>query len=209
MEIYMVRHGETQWNKEKRLQGRSDIPLNEHGIRLAQITAQALESIPFTRIYTSPLGRARETARILLYHRSLDIIEDDRLLEMSFGEGEGESFTSIHAHPETPMYNFIYHPEHYLPPARGESFEQLYTRCRSFLKEIILPAEASCDYMMIVAHGALIRGLIHAINGRPTKDFWMTAHKSCSVTIASCIDGRLQLKEEGKIYYTEQGEAAF
>ncbi|MGN0305811.1 MAG: histidine phosphatase family protein [Lachnospiraceae bacterium] len=209
MEIYMIRHGQTQWNKEKRLQGRSDIPLNEYGIRLAEVTALALESIPFTRIYTSPLSRAKETARILLHNRSTAIIEDDRLLEMSFGEGEGERIDTIYAQPQSQIYNFIHDPQNYLPPAGGESFEQLYSRCHSFLREVVLPAEASCDYMMIVAHGALIRGLIHAINGRPTKDFWITTHKNCSVTIASCTEGHLQLKEEAKIYYTQKVEATW
>ncbi len=209
MEIYMIRHGETQWNKEKRLQGRADIPLNEYGIQLAEITAHALESIPFTRIYTSPLIRARETARILAGKRPIKPIEDTRLLEMSFGEGEGAGLETIYTRPELNLYNFIHRPAAYHPPAGGEAFDELYARCRSFIEEVLLPAEKDCDYMMIVAHGALIRGLIHCINGRPTEDFWIKSHKNCAVTTVSCKNGRLKLKEEGKIYYTEKVEAAW
>ena len=62
MKLYIIRHGETEWNVKRRFQGRSDIPLNEEGRRLARITSEALRSVPFTRIYTSPLKRAYETA---------------------------------------------------------------------------------------------------------------------------------------------------
>ena len=59
MKIYIIRHGETDWNKVRRLQGRSDIPLNEEGRRLARITGEALSSVNFRCIYTSPLRRAK------------------------------------------------------------------------------------------------------------------------------------------------------
>lgn len=209
MEIYMIRHGETQWNKERKLQGRADIPLNEYGIQLAKITADALQSIPFTKIYSSPLSRALETARILAHKRPVEILTDDRLVEMGFGEGEGASIELIYTHPELAVYDFIHSPENYIPPVGGESFAQLYSRCDNFIREVIIPAEKNCDYMMIVGHGALIRGLIHCINSRPTRDFWIKTHKNCCVSIASCINGSLTLKEEAKIYYTEKVEATW
>ena len=72
MELYIIRHGETKWNSEKRLQGRSDIELNEYGIELARITSEALKDVKFDRIYSSPLKRAYETAEILRGSRKLD-----------------------------------------------------------------------------------------------------------------------------------------
>ena len=65
MRLYMIRHGETEWNVKKRFQGQSDIPLNNEGRKIARITAEALADVPFTRVYTSPLKRAYETAIIL------------------------------------------------------------------------------------------------------------------------------------------------
>ena len=65
MKIYLIRHGETEWNKECRLQGQTDIELNEYGRELAAITSEALKDIPFEIIFHSPLNRAEETARIL------------------------------------------------------------------------------------------------------------------------------------------------
>lgn len=207
MKIYFIRHGETIWNKERKLQGRSDIPLNEYGKELAHITADAMKDIPFDIVYSSPLIRARETAEILVKDRNLEINEHDLLVEMSFGEGEGESLPQIHSHPEMNLHNFIHNPGQYTPPAGGETFEQLYERCKTFIEEFVLPAEKKYDSMLLVGHGALIRGMIHYINQRPTEDFWIVTHKNCSVTIADCTNGKLTLLEEGKIYYTEEKPA--
>ena len=209
MKIYFVRHGETIWNKEKKIQGQSDIPLNEYGKELGYITAEALKDIPFDIVYTSPLIRAKETAQILVQNRNLEIHEDNRLTEMSFGEGEGESLPEIHAHPEMKLHDFIHNPGEYTPPAGGETFEELYNRCKNFIEEVILPAEKKYNTMLIVGHGALIRGMIHYINNRPTKDFWIVTHKNCSVTIADCTNGKLTLLEEAKIYYKEETQATW
>ena len=209
MKIYFVRHGETIWNKEKKIQGRSDIPLNEYGKELGMITAQALKDIPFDIVYSSPLIRAKETAEILVKDRNLVIHEDNRLVEMSFGEGEGESLPEIHAHPEMKLHNFIHNPGNYIPPAGGETFEDLYARCKSFIEEVIIPVEKNYHTLLLVGHGALIRGMIHYINNRPSKDFWIVTHKNCAVTIADCTDGKLTLLEEAKIFYHEETQATW
>ena len=209
MKIYFVRHGETIWNKEKKIQGRSDIPLNEYGKELGIITAEALKDIPFDIVYSSPLIRAKETAEILVKDRNLVIHEDNRLVEMSFGKGEGESLPEIHAHPEMKLHNFIHNPGEYTPPAGGETFEELYDRCKNFMEEIIIPAEKKYNTMLIVGHGALIRGFIHNINNRPSKDFWIVTHKNCSVTIANCTNGKLSLLEEAKIFYKEETQVTW
>ena len=209
MKIYFVRHGETIWNKEKKIQGQSDIFLNEYGRELAYITANAMKDIPFDIVYSSPLLRAKETAEILVKNRNLEVLFDSRLLEMSFGDGEGESLPEIHSHPEMKLYNFIHNPGEYTPPTGGESFEQLYNRCASFIEDIILPSEGKYHSMLIVGHGALIRGMIHYINNRPSKDFWIVTHKNCSVTIAECVNGKLSLLEEAKIFYEEKEKATW
>ncbi len=209
MKIYFVRHGETLWNKEKKIQGQSDIPLNEYGIELAHVTADAMKDISFDIVYSSPLLRAKETADILVKDKNLEVYTDSRLVEMSFGEGEGESLPEIHTHPEMKLHNFIHNPGEYIPPDGGETFEELYSRCKSFIDEVILPAESKYDSMLIVGHGALIRGFIHNITNRPTKDFWIVTHKNCSVTIVECLNGKLSLLEEAKIFYEEKEKATW
>ena len=209
MKIYFIRHGETIWNKEKKIQGQSDIPLNEYGKELAYITSEAIKDIPFDIVYSSPLIRAKETAEILTQNRNLAIHEHPLLTEMSFGEGEGESLPEIHAHPEMKLYNFIHNPGEYIPPLGGETFEELYERCKTFIEDIIIPSEKNYNCMLIVAHGALIRGMIHYINNRPSRDFWIVTHKNCSVTIVDCTNSKLTLLEEAKIYYKEETQATW
>lgn len=209
MKLYFIRHGETEWNKQRKLQGQVDIPLNEYGRSLAKITAEGMADIPFDKVFTSPLKRAKETAQILCENRPVTPIEDMRLKEISFGVGEGKSLAAIHNQPGIKLYAFLHHPEDYVPPRNGETFIDMYRRCNSFIEEVLLPLESTCENVAVVAHGALNRGMIHYANHRPEKDFWSVTHKNCSVTIMDCTNGHLTILEEGKIYYKEEVEATW
>ena len=85
MKIYLIRHGETSWNTLGRLQGRTDIELNENGIRLAKITGEKLKDVHFDLAIASPLKRAYETAGLVLGDRNIPILTDERIEEISFG----------------------------------------------------------------------------------------------------------------------------
>jgi len=88
--ILLIRHGETDWNRNGRFQGRSDLPLNQKGKDQAHALALALKDEPLTAIYSSPLTRARETARVIRdFHPSIPLIEEEGLVEMNLGEFEG------------------------------------------------------------------------------------------------------------------------
>ena len=84
MKLYIIRHGETEWNVQKRLQGVSDTNLNEKGIEMAKQTAEALKEIPFACCFTSPLKRAKDTAMYILRDRQVPVYEDARIREISF-----------------------------------------------------------------------------------------------------------------------------
>ena len=79
MKIYLIRHGETSWNTLGRLQGRTDIELNENGIRLAKITGEKLKDVHFDLAIASPLKRAYETAGLVLGDRNIPILTDERI----------------------------------------------------------------------------------------------------------------------------------
>ena len=83
--LYIMRHGQTDWNLQHKLQGKTDIPLNEAGRTMAENARQKYRDIHFDVCYCSPLKRARETAEILLRGRDVPVITDDRLAEMDFG----------------------------------------------------------------------------------------------------------------------------
>lgn len=88
--IFLVRHGETDWNKAHRFQGRIDVPLNQEGRDQAQALAQALKAETLTAIYSSPLLRAMETARFIgAFHPSVPILEEEGLIEMDLGKFDG------------------------------------------------------------------------------------------------------------------------
>lgn len=204
MKIYLVRHGETEWNKEYRLQGQSDTRLNDYGRELAVITAEALKDIPFDVIFHSPLNRAEETAVILKRDRKIEMIADERLKEMSFGTAEGGHILVIKNNSEDPMYNFLKHPGKYIPPENGERFEEVYARTGAFIRDMILPLEEKYENVLIVAHGAVNRTILNAIAGIPVSDFWNIRLKNCAVSIIDLTDGKLTLEQEGDIYYQSE-----
>ena len=88
-EVYVVRHGETDWNKQGRLQGQEDIPLNEKGRAQALACGRALEKTRFQGIFTSPLSRARETAEKIAQFQACPVSQDTGLLERDYGALSG------------------------------------------------------------------------------------------------------------------------
>ena len=126
MEVYIIRHGKTDWNKEYRFQGAQDIPLNEEGREAAGKLGKRLAGIHFDAVFSSPLSRAYETACILM--RSLSLSKgpqtNDLLTELSFGEFEGLPFDQWMDTDEPRKY-FFKEPGRYVPPKGGESFEVL------------------------------------------------------------------------------------
>ena len=95
MKLFLLRHGETDWNKEWRLQGFSDIPLNEKGIEQAKEAALGVKNIKFDAVYASPLDRAVTTASIIGNVPRESIICDERILEADFGPFEGKPYHTL------------------------------------------------------------------------------------------------------------------
>lgn len=203
MQIYLMRHGETDWNKAGRLQGQSDIPLNDFGVELAVKTGEAMADIPFDAAFCSPLQRAVQTAEIILGKREVPLLSDDRLKEINFGSNEGIFFKEAKKDTHNPLYAFFCKPECYMPLEGAESFEQVAERGKAFLQEKILPLEKSCKNVLVVAHGAFNRSLLNPIAGIPLKDFWQIGLPNCAVSILSLENGKLEILEESRVYYGE------
>lgn len=178
--FYVIRHGRTDWNDQKRLQGQTDIPLNETGRQMAREAAAEYADIPFDICFCSPLSRARETAEILLKDREVPVFFDDRLKEMAFGEYEGvaESFRT----PDCPVNFFFYHPEEYIEAVPGgENVNELLGRTRAFYEEKVLPLLKEGRRVLVVGHGAMNLSLICNVWRLPTKDFWKTEFENCKL----------------------------
>lgn len=206
MKLYFIRHGETDWNKVKRLQGRSDIPLNAFGVHLAEETREGLKDVPFDIAYTSPLSRAKETAEIVLGDRKIPLIEDDRIEEMGFGSYEGLCCKADHMEiPDPDFMNFFQAPEKYHAPQDGETFVHLLERTKNFLSELKENAELQNKTVLISTHGAALCALLANIKKNPIEKFWGGGvQKNCAVTIVNEENGIFQIEAEGLTYYTEE-----
>ena len=203
MKLYLLRHGETDWNKAGRFQGQTDIPLNDAGRELARITRRNMPHVKFDSVYCSPLQRAVETAKIFLEGDfPLEQIRyDKRIIEISFGEQEGAIIQQAKDDPSHPMFNMLWHPESYQPKGNAESFLQVVERANDFLQHEILPLEKECENILIVAHGALNRSLVVAAGHKEIKDFWGARYYNCCVTTLEVTDGKIELLKEAEVYY--------
>lgn len=211
MKLYILRHGETAWNRERRLQGRSDVELNENGRRLAKETAEGMKEIPFDLVFTSPLKRAKETAELVLGGRDIPIIEDPRIIEISFGVNEGKSWRKTESYEGDPnMYRFFNEPELYQPVEGAESLEQLAERTADFMKDICGRPELQDQTILVSTHGAATRGLLNSLRTWELHDFWGgRVAPNCGVAIVECRDGHPVLLEQNKTYYKVTEEFRF
>ena len=136
MLLYFIRHGQTDWNKDMRMQGQSDIPLNENGRESAIEAGKTLANTHIDLAFSSPLKRAKETAELVLAGRDIPIIEDKRIEEICFGICEGMKGRDENGQPVGCFAEFFAHPEQYQAPENGEDAKMLCARTWNFLKEV-------------------------------------------------------------------------
>ena len=111
MKIYLVRHGQTDWNYQKKIQGQQDVDINEQGIRQAEKLAEILKNVPFEYAVCSPLTRAHHTAEILLKYHSVPLSYDERLKEIYLGEWEGKTHKEVMTQEKNPVWQYFHCPE--------------------------------------------------------------------------------------------------
>ena len=178
--LYIMRHGKTEWNDLQRLQGQTDIPLNENGRLMAKKAAEEYRDVHFDICYSSPLIRAFETAQTVLEGRDIPIVTDERLKEMSFGIYEGE--TGYWDRADFPLRKLFNEPDQYRKSIGGaESFEQLFERTGLFLDELIRPGLKKGQDILIVGHGAMNSAIVCQIKKIPLKDFWSAGIENCKL----------------------------
>lgn len=147
-DLYLVRHGETEWNRQRRIQGLTDIPLNETGREQARLTGMLLTRRPITRVVASPLSRARETAEIIASQLALGDPElRDAFVERNYGAAEGLDFHEID----------VRYPPGIEVPGR-ESREEVAARVIPALQA--LAAEQPGEAIVVVSHGGAIRAAL-------------------------------------------------
>lgn len=194
LEIYIIRHGETYWNAKKKIQGFSDIELNDNGVELAKHTGERLADTEFDYVYSSPLKRAHKTAELVTQNR-YEIIDDDRLKEICLGDYEGRVMSEIGEE----FKKFFDAPEEFVP-VNGERFEEVIFRTKEFFDKVIIPLEGKADRVLIASHAAAIKCMLSWIKKVDVKDLWCGPFiKNCAISIVELKNGELQLKQEGII----------
>ncbi len=145
MRIYLVRHGETEWNRIQRFQGRINLPLNKKGKKQAKALALALRNIPLKAIYTSPLIRALETSYFIKdFHPSTPIFEEKGLIEMDLGEFDGMKVQDwVEQYPDF-RKAWNENPATFKMPG-GESLKEVQIRAKETLERItsIYPSDTT------------------------------------------------------------------
>jgi probable phosphoglycerate mutase len=175
-----MRHGKTDWNAQNKLQGRTDIPLNDEGRRMAEEAGKRYADIHFDVCYCSPLVRAKETAEIVLKGRRIPIITDERLIEMSFGIYEG--IDNIYQAVDSPINVLFQQPEKYITPVgNAESLDELYQRTGSFLQEVIEPQLLQGKDILIMGHGAMNSSIVCQVRKLPREEFWSAGIENCKL----------------------------
>jgi broad specificity phosphatase PhoE len=163
MTIFLARHGETEWNRVGRWQGKTDIPLSEVGREQARALAARLRDRGITEIFTSELSRARETAEIVAQALSVTRLSiDPRLGERGFGCFEGltrEECADRHAEAWA-----RYLADRRTTPTDAEPHEQVVVRMASALTAVSESADGT-GHVLVVSHGAAIRSFLHSITG--------------------------------------------
>ena len=203
MKIYLIRHGETDQNKRKCLQGRTDIDLNEYGRELARKTAEGMKEIDFDIIFSSPLKRARETAEIIRRGRNIPIVMEERIQEISFGEYEGLCYGKEHfSIPDEEFLNFFDKPQYYRIPPGGESLEEVIARTGEFLRELIAHNEYQDKTVLLSTHGCALKAVLANVCNTSIAEFWGEGvHKNCAVSCIEVTEGNIRVVEDGKLYY--------
>ena len=160
--LIVIRHGETAWNREKRMQGTTDTQLSDMGREQARALGRRLAGRGFAALYTSDLARARDTARAIAEHTGRDPLMDPRLQERRFGIFEGLTAEEIIARYPEEHARFASRDPDYAVPG-GESARSFTRRCIGCLAEIAVRHRG--DEVVVVTHGLVLDSLYRAAHG--------------------------------------------
>lgn len=184
MELILIRHGETIWNRERRVQGFSDIDLNDTGLQQAEQLALSLKDRKIHSIYSSPLIRARRTARIVNQYHNAPIHLEPDLMEMNQGDLEGLSFQDLMTREKDFLGKWISDPASVRMP-NGETFTELQDRAWKAVEAISRKHDAA----LVVSHSFTIASILCKIKNIGLSDFRSVHVDTASKTIVRFLNG--------------------
>ena len=169
MKLYIIRHGETYWNIEGRMQGTKDSKLTEQGKKEALNLGENLKDTKIDCIYSSPLERAYDTSVLIRGEREIPIEIKSNLIEMNFGKWEGMLSDDVEKLYKNEHYRFWNEP-HLYTTLDGETFEELIKRVKITLDEIVNQNKG--EHVLLVTHAIVIKAIYAIVKGYKVEEFW-------------------------------------
>ncbi|MBC2856545.1 histidine phosphatase family protein [Cetobacterium sp. 2A] len=193
LKIYFVRHGETEWNTQGIFQGRNNSNLTSEGKEQTLKLASKLKDKEFKAFYSSPLGRAMDTAQIIKGDRNIPIIPIDEFQEIGMGDVEGIPRIKFELTYPEEYFNFWNDAINYNPKAfGGESYAQVLERAELGLKKLI--ANHKDGNILVVTHGVMLKAICNLVSNHDISNFSkQQVPENTSVTIIDYIDSNFEI----------------
>ena len=198
MKIYLIRHGQTDWNLEGKIQGRHDVSLNETGSKQAELLAMGMDKRPVVQIFSSRQKRALETAQAVGRRQHVAVTVIDGLEEVEFGEWEGKTWDEISREYPEEFKVWCTEPAEIVPPG-GESRPQIYRRIGNALKEILRRSRGD---IAIVSHGAALAYMVSIMLEKELGDHDEIIVKNASISTVEYD------RETGKFHMAEANDVS-
>lgn len=197
--VFLVRHGETEWNRVERFRGRADVPLNHTGLRQAEATGGRLAADRFptgeschkiTAIFSSPLTRAAQTAEAIARNTGLQVQTHPGLIDIDYGQWQG--LTPDEARSRWPdIVDAWYHSPHLACIPGGETLVELRSRAMATVND--LAARHTGKTIVVVGHTAINRIILLGVLGLGNDRFWHIRQEPCAINVFEIGSGETTL----------------
>jgi len=188
--IYLVRHGQTAWNKEEIFRGRADVPLSLIGLQEAESVGEYLKGMDIHVIYSSPLSRAKETARRIAQIFNLKVQLLVGIIDMSFGKWEGRPLKEVQIH-DRELYRQWREDPHLVKLPGGESLDEVRVRAMAALGDVVQSHHGK--NIVLVSHRVVNKVIICGVLGIDNSHFWQIGQDIAAINLIEHKEGKYVL----------------
>jgi broad specificity phosphatase PhoE len=188
--IYLVRHGQTAWNKEEIFRGRTDVPLDETGLKQAELAAEYFKGMKIHGIFSSPLARAWMTAQKIGQPLSLNVQPLEGIIDLSYGKWEGHPLQEIER-TDSERYRQWREEPHRVRLPGGESLDEARIRSMAALEGVI--QKHPDKTLVLVSHRVINKVLICGILGIDNSHFWQIGQDTTAINLIRYRNGKYVL----------------
>lgn len=188
--VYLIRHGQTAWNKEEIFRGRTNVPLDETGLKQADLAGEYFKRMEIHAIYSSPLARAWQTAEKIAEPRSMKVQPLEGVIDMSFGSWEGHPHQEIREmDPQT--YRQWRDEPHLARLPGGETLDEVRLRAMAALEAVV--QSNPNNTVIVVSHRVVNKVLICGILGIDNSHFWQIGQDTTAINLIQYRNGKYVL----------------